>query len=55
MKDVSSIVDSSEMPVCPICDNDIEEDDLVMIVKAHELIALAHEFCLDFVDSHDDE
>lgn len=54
--DVSNIVDGEDMPVCPICDNEIEEDiDEVYLVKSNRSVALAHKFCVDEFASEESE
>lgn len=45
--DISNIVSLDEMPVCPLCDNEIEEGDQVSLVKSNGCVGLAHEFCAE--------
>lgn len=46
--DVSNMVDGEDMPVCPLCDNAIEEFiDEVRLVKSNGSVALAHNFCVE--------
>jgi len=53
MTDTQNIVDLTmaiddpfSMPLCPICDQPLEEYEAITLFKAHGCIALAHVYCI---------
>lgn len=51
--DINNEVEGEDMPVCPLCDNEVEEIDEVCIVKSNGSLALAHKFCVEEFTSFD--
>lgn len=51
--DINNEVEVEDMPVCPLCDNELEEIDEVCIVKSNGSLALAHKFCVEEFTSVD--
>ena len=47
--DITRWLDVAEdvFPVCPICDSDMEEWELLCTIKSRDSIALAHCACID--------
>ncbi|MFW6046958.1 MAG: hypothetical protein ACOCP4_04145 [Candidatus Woesearchaeota archaeon] len=45
--DVNEIVPEDEMPVCPICENEIEDSDQISLIKSGNYLGLAHLFCVE--------
>ncbi len=46
--DISSQIEhGEEMPLCPLCDNVIEQSDEVAIGAACGVLGLVHEFCIE--------
>jgi len=44
--DFSIDFEPGDLPCCPICDNEIEEQEPADLIKAHGSIALAHVMCI---------
>ena len=45
MFDISEIIEPGEMPCCPVCDNEIQEWEEVVLVVAHGSKGIAHKCC----------
>ena len=54
MSDISAHIEPDEMPVCPLCDNDLDGDGFeVGVFNAHGAYVLCHAVCVEDLEVTD--